>query len=113
MNLNAKLLRDGGSKRLIVNNGFECQTVNDGSKRQTRDTMALNTKLWGNGGFERLTVHNGSECQTVNDGSKHQTTYTTLNAKLNNDSECQTKNMALNIKLKQTTTLNAKMKMRL
>ena len=65
---------------LTVNNGFECQIVNDGSERQTKDMMAL---------------------------------MTALNAKLNNDSEFQTTNMTSNVKLKQTTTLNAKMEMQL
>ena len=58
-------------------------------------------------------MNDDSELQTMNEGSKHQTKDTTLNAKSNNDSECQTKNTALNVKLKQTTALNAKMKMRL
>ena len=52
--LNAKLWRDGGSECLIVNNDFKCQTVNNGSERQTKD-MILNAKL-----------NNGSECQTKN-----------------------------------------------
>ena len=49
--------------------------------------MILNVELKENG---------GSECQTVNNGSKR-----------------QTKDMTLNVKLKQTTALNAKMKIRL
>ena len=51
----------------------------------------------------KLEANNGSECQTKD---------VALNAKLKNGSECQTKNTALNVKMKQTT-LNAKMKMRL
>ena len=64
--------------------------------------VAVNTKLT-----------NGFECLTMNDDPKHRTKYTTLNAKLNNSSECQTKNTTLNVKLKQITTLNAKMKIQL
>ena len=64
--------------------------------------LALNAKLT-----------NGHECLTMNNGSERQTKDTNLNVKLNNGSECQTKNTTLNVKLKQTTTLNAKMKMRL
>ena len=80
--LNAKLWRDGGSECLTVNNDFECQIVNDGSERQTKDTI-LNAKL-----------NNRSECQTEN---------TALNVKLKqiNDFERQNEDAALNAELKE------------
>ena len=47
----------------------------------------------------------------MNVDSKHQTKDTTLNAKLNNGSECQTKNTTLNVKLKhEDVALNAELK---
>ena len=52
----------------------------------------------------KLKEHGGSKCQTKD---------VALNAKLKNGFKCQTKNTAQNVKLKQTTTMNAKMKMRL
>ena len=70
--LKAKLWRDGGFECLIVNNDSKCQTVNDGSERQTKDTMALNAKLWENSASECPIVNNGSECQPVNDNSERQ-----------------------------------------
>ena len=74
--------------------------LTNGSKCRTKNMMALNSKLT-----------NGPECLTVNDSSERQTKGTNLSAKLNNGSECQIKNTTLNVKLKQTMTLNAKMKM--
>ena len=46
-------------------------------------------------------MNNGSEFQTVNDDSKYETKDTTLNAKLNNGSECQNEDAALNVELKE------------
>ena len=49
----------------------------------------------------KLKERDGSECQTGgNNGSKRQTKDVALNAKLKNGSECQTKNTTLNVKLK-------------
>ena len=134
--LNTKLWRNGGFERqtkdtvalkskllgngvcLTMNNGFECQTVNNDSKYQTAEmmalkawlwtpnckeimttlnvklwTMALNTKLWRNDDSIRLNVDDGSEhlnCEWL----------WTSELWINHDgSECQTEDAALNVKL--------------